>query len=102
MRIFCRCSLVKTEPHGLDGLVTIRQDVLSSIRLSMCCRSISHDFSGCEPNMQVRTITQRSPNDDQGHGDSRRLQTDGLMSINIGFGVTLFSTADIFFFFLKF
>lgn len=46
-RIFCRCSLLKTEPHGLDGLVTIRQEVRSSIRLSRCCRSISQDFSGC-------------------------------------------------------
>lgn len=48
LRIFCRCSRVKTDPHGLDGLVTIKQDVLSSMRLSMCFRSISHDFSGCK------------------------------------------------------
>lgn len=47
LRIFWMCSLLKTEPQGLEGLVTIRQDVLSLIRLSMCWRSASQDLSGC-------------------------------------------------------
>lgn len=57
LRISCRCFLLKTEPHGLDGLVMIRQEVLSSIRLSMCCRSTSHDFSGCENNHNTYLCT---------------------------------------------
>lgn len=57
LRISCRCFLLKTDPHGLDGLVMIRQEVLSSIRLSMCCRSTSHDFSGCENNHNTYLCT---------------------------------------------
>lgn len=53
LMIFCRCSLLKTEPQGLEGLVTIRQDVLSSIKLSRCCRSTSHDFSGYKQHHRI-------------------------------------------------
>lgn len=45
-RIFWRWLLLNTEPHGFDGLFTMRQAVFSSTRDSKCSKSISQPFSG--------------------------------------------------------